>query len=212
MEHSCFPGPYPSSCATLVCVPTNQPPHARGRTGSHGAHNCESTEHQLHPATLQSDTTSDHQHHETPAIFFAKREAQKWGPGPPKKSSDSHCFTFAWGVKSPNHKSPEKNAPKKRKIAIFPTLSPKLSPQKKPGSRTIKRQRMRQACRFFAARTAKCRSSCATRSLAAAERWDTIFCTWWAGRWLVGRLITSHAGDSPQDAGSTKLQITLKRA
>lgn len=165
MGHSCFPGPYPSSCATLVCVPTNQPPHARGRTGSHGAHNCESTGHRLHPATLQSDTTSDHQHHETPAIFFCKKGSTKMRPRAPEKILGLSLLRFWLGVKTTQPHITRKKCPPKTKSPHYASPNPQT-----PRSRTIKRQRMRQACRFFAARTAKCRSSCATRSLAAAER------------------------------------------
>lgn len=127
MEHSCVPGPYPSSCATLVCVPTNRPPHARGRTGSHGAHNCESTGHQLHPATLQSDTTSDHQHHETPAIFFLQKGKHKIeAHGPPTKILGLSLLHFwARGPFHPNHKySPEKKCPPKTKNHHFPQTFP----------------------------------------------------------------------------------------
>ena len=183
MEHSCFPGPYPSSCATLVCVPTNQPPHARGRTGSHGAHNCESTEHRLHPATLQSDTTSDHQHHETPAIFFVQKGKHKnEAQGPRKNPRTLTASLLVEGENHPTTNHPKKMPPKNEiTILRFP---------KPPNPQVADHQTTEDATGLSILRSTHGKVSqllCHQVAGGGREVRYHLLHLGWPGRWLLGR-------------------------
>ena len=151
-------------------------------------------------------------------FFLCKKGSTKMRPRAPEKILGLSLLRFlVEGEKPPNHKSPEKKMPQKTKKSPFSPNFPNFPKKKKTGRGPSNDRGCDRLVDFFAARTAKCRSSCATRSLAAAERWDTIFCTLaGCGRWLVGRrcqqamMVIPHK--MPISYGSTKLQITLKKS